>query len=47
VKHLEAAGIARQKFPERLEIVDEMPKTPAGKIKKDILRGMAAKLVAV
>jgi cyclohexanecarboxylate-CoA ligase len=43
--HLEKAGIARQKFPERLEVVDDMPRTAAGKIKKDILRGIAARLV--
>jgi non-ribosomal peptide synthetase component E (peptide arylation enzyme) len=45
LSHLETAGIARQKFPERLEIVDEMPRTAAGKIKKDVLRGIAASLV--
>jgi acyl-CoA synthetase len=44
--HLEKAGLARQKFPERLELVGDMPRTAAGKIKKDILRGMAARLVA-
>jgi cyclohexanecarboxylate-CoA ligase len=44
--HLEKAGVARQKFPERLELVDDMPRTAAGKIKKDILRGIAARLVA-
>jgi non-ribosomal peptide synthetase component E (peptide arylation enzyme) len=46
VCHLEKAGIARQKFPERLELVEDMPRTPAGKIKKDILRKLAATLVA-
>jgi non-ribosomal peptide synthetase component E (peptide arylation enzyme) len=44
--YLEEVGLARQKFPERLELVDEMPRTPAGKIKKDVLRGIAATLVA-
>jgi non-ribosomal peptide synthetase component E (peptide arylation enzyme) len=44
--HLEKAGIARQKFPERLELVEDMPRTAAGKIKKDVLRGIAARLVA-
>jgi non-ribosomal peptide synthetase component E (peptide arylation enzyme) len=44
--HLEKAGLARQKFPERLELVDDMPRTAAGKIKKDVLRGIAARLVA-
>jgi non-ribosomal peptide synthetase component E (peptide arylation enzyme) len=43
--HLEKAGIARQKFPERLELVEDMPRTAAGKIKKDVLRGIAARLV--
>lgn len=43
--HLERAGLARQKFPERLELVDDMPRTAAGKIKKDVLRSVAARLV--
>jgi cyclohexanecarboxylate-CoA ligase len=46
VCYLEKAGLARQKFPERLEIVDDMPRTAAGKIKKDILRKIAHALVA-
>jgi cyclohexanecarboxylate-CoA ligase len=44
--HLEKAGIARQKFPERLELVDDMPRTAAGKIQKEVLRGIVARLVA-
>lgn len=40
--HLTAAGIARQKFPERLEIVDAMPMNAAGKIRKVDLRSMFA-----
>jgi non-ribosomal peptide synthetase component E (peptide arylation enzyme) len=44
--YLEKAGLARQKFPERLELVEDMPRTAAGKIKKDVLRGIAARLVA-
>jgi cyclohexanecarboxylate-CoA ligase len=44
---LEAKGLARQKFPERLEIVAEFPMTPSGKIQKYRLREMvAAKLAA-
>ena len=35
---LERVGLARQKFPERLVIVDELPKTPSGKVRKDLLR---------
>jgi cyclohexanecarboxylate-CoA ligase len=38
VAHCEAAGMARQFWPERLELVDEMPKTPSGKIQKFLLR---------
>jgi acyl-CoA synthetase (AMP-forming)/AMP-acid ligase II len=37
-QHCEAAHMARQKFPERLEIVSELPRTPSGKIRKDQLR---------
>ncbi|MEM0954923.1 MAG: AMP-binding protein [Pseudomonadota bacterium] len=31
-------GLARQKIPERLVLVDELPRTPSGKVRKDILR---------
>ena len=34
-------GVAKQFWPERLEILDEMPRTPTGKIQKFILREMA------
>lgn len=30
--------IAKQKFPEHLEILDEMPRTPSGKVRKTLLR---------
>lgn len=36
--HFEAAGVARQKTPERIRIVDELPRTPSGKVKKADLR---------
>ncbi|MBF9033548.1 AMP-binding protein [Rhodobacterales bacterium HKCCE2091] len=36
--HLSALDMARQKFPERLEIVDELPLTAVGKVRKDVLR---------
>lgn len=39
-RHLAASGIARQKFPERLEIVEAMPMNAAGKIRKVDLRAM-------
>jgi acyl-CoA synthetase (AMP-forming)/AMP-acid ligase II len=38
VDHCEGARLARQKIPERIEIVTELPRTPSGKIRKDQLR---------
>jgi len=35
---LAAAGVAKQKYPEKLIVVDELPKTASGKVKKDLLR---------
>jgi acyl-CoA synthetase (AMP-forming)/AMP-acid ligase II len=32
------AGLARQKWPEQLRLVDDFPRTPSGKIKKAVLR---------
>ncbi|WP_181779855.1 AMP-binding protein [Pseudonocardia pini] len=37
-EHFAAAGLARQKAPERIEVVDELPRTPAGKVQKFLLR---------
>lgn len=39
---LEECRLARQKWPERLELVDELPKTASGKVRKDVLRRHAA-----
>jgi cyclohexanecarboxylate-CoA ligase len=39
---LDRAGVARQFWPERLEITDGMPRTPSGKIKKYVLRQLVA-----
>lgn len=36
-----AAGLARQKTPEHVQLVDELPKTPSGKVRKDQLREAA------
>jgi acyl-CoA synthetase (AMP-forming)/AMP-acid ligase II len=36
--HFAAAGAARQKTPEVVMLVDELPRTPAGKVRKDVLR---------
>ena len=42
---LNRAGLARQKFPEHLVIVDELPRVPSGKVSKDVLR-VRAKAIA-
>jgi acyl-CoA synthetase (AMP-forming)/AMP-acid ligase II len=36
--HFAAAGAARQKTPEVIVLVEELPRTPAGKVRKDVLR---------
>jgi acyl-CoA synthetase len=36
--HFAAAGVARQKTPEALHQVDELPRTPSGKVRKGELR---------
>lgn len=46
-RHLESSGLAKQKYPERLEIVDALPYTAAGKIRKNLLREqIAARILA-
>jgi acyl-CoA synthetase (AMP-forming)/AMP-acid ligase II len=40
-RFLERAGLARQRFPEHLVIVDELPRVPSGKVSKDVLRARA------
>lgn len=42
VRYLETQEVARQKFPERLEIIGEFPMTASGKIQKFRLREMVA-----
>jgi acyl-CoA synthetase (AMP-forming)/AMP-acid ligase II len=39
--HLDAAGLAKQKYPEWLELVDDFPRVPSGKVRKDLLREKA------
>jgi cyclohexanecarboxylate-CoA ligase len=39
--YLEAQRMARQYMPERLEVVQELPRTPSGKIQKFKLREIA------
>ena len=41
-RHLEGQRLAKQYWPERLEVIDEMPRTPSGKIQKFKLREIAA-----
>ena len=36
--HLEHEGLARQKWPEEVRVVDTLPRTPSGKVKKFELR---------
>jgi len=44
--YLDAQGIARHKFPERLVLVDELPMTPSGKVQKYRLRQQIADTLA-
>ncbi|HEX4091971.1 MAG TPA: AMP-binding protein [Trebonia sp.] len=37
-EHFAAAGAARQKTPELVIVVAELPRTPSGKVRKDVLR---------
>jgi cyclohexanecarboxylate-CoA ligase len=43
---LRAQQIAVQKLPERLEIVDELPMTAVGKVRKNVLRERVAEILA-
>ena len=36
--HLAESGLARQKWPEEVRAVEELPRTPSGKIQKFVLR---------
>ncbi|HEY6870490.1 MAG TPA: AMP-binding protein [Novosphingobium sp.] len=38
IAHVVASGLARQKIPERFEFVADLPRTPSGKVRKDLLR---------
>ncbi len=42
--YLDACQVAKQYWPERLEIVDELPRTPSGKVQKYVLRERANEL---
>jgi non-ribosomal peptide synthetase component E (peptide arylation enzyme) len=43
--YLREQGVATQKLPERLEIVDELPTTATGKIQKHLLRAQIAQKI--
>lgn len=36
--HFAAAGLAKQKWPEEIHVVQDFPRTPSGKVKKFVLR---------
>jgi cyclohexanecarboxylate-CoA ligase len=40
--YLAERNLAKQKYPERLELIDELPRTPAGKVQKFPLRARIA-----
>ncbi|MBC2778929.1 AMP-binding protein [Parasphingopyxis sp. GrpM-11] len=40
------SGLAKQKWPERIELVDQLPKTATGKVRKDVLRSEIARAIA-
>jgi cyclohexanecarboxylate-CoA ligase len=46
VNRVRASGLAAFKIPERLEVRDDLPRTPTGKIRKDLLRTEIAALLA-
>jgi acyl-CoA synthetase (AMP-forming)/AMP-acid ligase II len=45
-RFLIAAGLAKQKIPEHLELVDDLPRTAIGKVRKDVLRATAREIAA-
>lgn len=40
-RFLDESGLARQKFPEHVELVDDLPRVASGKVRKDVLRTRA------
>jgi acyl-CoA synthetase (AMP-forming)/AMP-acid ligase II len=44
--YLETTGLARQKFPEHVVMVDDLPRVPSGKVRKDVLRAEASRIAA-
>lgn len=44
-QELESQGMARQKFPERLEYLEYLPRNPSGKVQKEALRRAIAEAI--
>ena len=42
IDYLAKAGIAKLRWPEKLEVIDEMPMTPTKKVMKHVLTGMVS-----
>ncbi len=47
VEYLGSKGVARHKFPERVEVVTEFPMTPSGKVQKFRLRETIARMLGM
>ncbi|HWE33314.1 MAG TPA: AMP-binding protein, partial [Solirubrobacteraceae bacterium] len=45
-RHLDAGRLSKPYWPERLEVVDELPRTPSGKIQKFVLRDRISGLLS-
>jgi acyl-CoA synthetase (AMP-forming)/AMP-acid ligase II len=43
-RFLDTAGLARQKYPEHVVLVDDLPRVPSGKVRKDVLRTRAKEI---
>lgn len=43
-RFLDAESLARQKFPEHVVLVDDLPRVPSGKVRKDVLRIQAREI---
>jgi acyl-CoA synthetase (AMP-forming)/AMP-acid ligase II len=43
-RFLDTAGLARQKYPEHVVLVDDLPRVPSGKVRKDLLRTRAKEI---
>ncbi len=47
LEYLDSSRVSKTYWPERLELVDSLPRTPSGKIQKFVLRDRARELVTV